>query len=160
MISKGEKSGGCGTCVVLISKYDPLLNRVEDFTASSCLTLLCSINGCSITTSDGIGNSKQGFHPSHERFSGFHASQCGFCTPGMCGFPSLVLLSMPKRTILQSHQLVADACKSFAEDVDMEDLGLNSFWRKGRKQGPNNCATHASLWRQRLPLLVLFAEFS
>ncbi|MCI28910.1 abscisic-aldehyde oxidase-like, partial [Trifolium medium] len=65
---------GCGACVVLISKYDPLHNRVDDFTASSCLTLLCSIHGCSITTSEGIGNSKQGFHPIHERFAGFHAS--------------------------------------------------------------------------------------
>ena len=29
------------------------------------------------------------------------------------------------------YRPIADACKSFATDVDMEDLGLNSFWRKG-----------------------------
>ena len=78
------KTGGCGACVVLLSKHDPILDQVEDFTVSSCLTLLCSLNGCSITTSEGLGNSKDGFHPIHERFAGFHASQCGFCTPGMC----------------------------------------------------------------------------
>ncbi|CAK8541452.1 unnamed protein product [Lathyrus sativus] len=83
-VKLGCGEGGCGACVVLISKYDPLLDRVDDFSASSCLTLLCSIHGCSITTSEGIGNSKQGFHPIHQRFAGFHASQCGFCTPGMC----------------------------------------------------------------------------
>lgn len=76
--------GGCGACVVLLSKYDPLHEHIEDFTICSCLTLLCSINGCSITTTEGLGNSKDGFHSIHQRFTGFHASQCGFCTPGMC----------------------------------------------------------------------------
>ncbi|OMO91076.1 Molybdopterin dehydrogenase, FAD-binding protein, partial [Corchorus capsularis] len=29
------------------------------------------------------------------------------------------------------YRPIADVCKSFATDVDMEDLGFNSFWRKG-----------------------------
>ncbi|KAF7815420.1 indole-3-acetaldehyde oxidase-like [Senna tora] len=151
--------GGCGACLVLISKYDPILDQVEDFTASSCLTLLCSIHGCSITTSDGIGNSKDGFHPIHERIAGFHATQCGFCTPGMCvslfgalvnaekitdrpdppnGF-SKATASEAERAIsgnlcrCTGYRSLSDACKSFAADVDMEDLGLNSFWRKGEE---------------------------
>ncbi|KAL7152035.1 hypothetical protein ABFS83_04G070400 [Erythranthe nasuta] len=28
------------------------------------------------------------------------------------------------------YRPIADACKSFAADVDLEDLGVNSFWRK------------------------------
>jgi abscisic-aldehyde oxidase len=32
------------------------------------------------------------------------------------------------------YRPIADACKSFATDVDMEDLGLNSFWRKGESK--------------------------
>lgn len=152
-------AGGCGACVVLISKYDPLLDRVEDFTASSCLTLLCSIHGCSVTTSEGIGNSKQGFHSIHERFAGFHASQCGFCTPGMSVslFGALVnadksnspdpppgvskiTVSKAEKSIAGNlcrctgYRPIADACKSFAADVDMEDLGLNSFWKKGESK--------------------------
>ncbi|KAK7276556.1 hypothetical protein RIF29_17699 [Crotalaria pallida] len=155
-VKLGCAEGGCGACVVLVSKYDPVLDRVEDFTASSCLTLLCSIHGCSITTSEGIGNSKDGFHPIHERLAGFHASQCGFCTPGMCvslfgtlvnaekinrpepppGF-SKVSVTEAEKTIAGNlcrctgYRPIADACKSFAADVDMEDLGFNSFWRKG-----------------------------
>ncbi|CAK9314082.1 unnamed protein product [Citrullus colocynthis] len=152
-LSCGE--GGCGACVVLLSKYDPVLDKVEDFTVSSCLTLLCSIHGCSVTTSEGIGNSKDGFHSIHQRFAGFHASQCGFCTPGMCVslFSALVnaektnrpdpLSGFSKLTVSEAekaisgnlcrctgYRSIADACKSFAADVDMEDLGLNSFWRK------------------------------
>ena len=149
-------AGGCGACVVLLSKYDPVLDRVEDFTVSSCLTLLCSVNGCSITTTEGLGSSKAGFHPIHQRFTGFHASQCGFCTPGMCvsffsalvnaekihrpeppqGFSKLTVSEAEKAIAgnlcrCTGYRPIADACKSFAADVDMEDLGFNSFWRKG-----------------------------
>ncbi|KAF9613852.1 hypothetical protein IFM89_012400 [Coptis chinensis] len=153
-LSCGE--GGCGACVVLLSKYDPVLEQVEDCTVSSCLTLLCSINGCSVTTTEGLGNSKDGFHSIHKRFAAFHASQCGFCTPGMCmslfsalvnaektqredppsGFSKLTT-SEAEKSIgghlcrCTGYRPIADACKSFAADVDMEDLGLNSFWRDG-----------------------------
>ncbi|XP_020211444.1 abscisic-aldehyde oxidase [Cajanus cajan] len=158
-VKLGCGEGGCGACVVLISKYDPVLDQVEDFTASSCLTLLCSIHGCSITTSEGIGNGKEGFHPIHERFAGFHASQCGFCTPGMCVSLFGTLVNAEKRncpeppagfskvTVTEAEKAIAgnlcrctgyrpiaDVCKSFAADVDMEDLGLNSFWRKGESK--------------------------
>ncbi|KAJ9676130.1 hypothetical protein PVL29_024905 [Vitis rotundifolia] len=139
-LSCGE--GGCGACVVLVSKHNPVLDQVDDFTVSSCLTLLCSINGCSITTTEGLGNTKD--------------DQCGFCTAGMCMslFSALVNaektlrpeppLGFSKLKVSEAERAIAgnlcrctgyrpfaDACKSFAADVDMEDLGFNSFWRKG-----------------------------
>ncbi|KAL0389243.1 UNVERIFIED_CONTAM: Indole-3-acetaldehyde oxidase [Sesamum calycinum] len=158
-VKLGCGEGGCGACVVLLSKYDTVNKEVENFTVSSCLTLLCSINGCSVTTSEGLGNSKDGFHPIHQRFAGFHASQCGFCTPGMCmslfsalanaektnqpqaspGFSKLTVSEAEKAIAgnlcrCTGYRPIADACKSFAADVDMEDLGINSFWNKGDKK--------------------------
>ncbi|XP_072951281.1 indole-3-acetaldehyde oxidase-like [Typha angustifolia] len=159
---KGAKlgcgEGGCGACVVLLSTYDPITEQVTDFSVSSCLTLLCSINFCSVTTTEGLGNIRNGFHPIHERLSGFHASQCGFCTPGMCMsiFSALVnadkndrpepLDGFSKLTVSEAERAIAgnlcrctgyrpivDTCKSFAADVDLEDLGLNAFWKKGNK---------------------------
>ncbi|KAK8550754.1 hypothetical protein V6N12_039444 [Hibiscus sabdariffa] len=155
-VKLGCGEGGCGACIVLLSKYDPVLDQVKDSTVSSCLTLVCSLNGCSITTAEGVGNSKDGFHPIQERLVGFHASQCGFCTPGMCVsvFSALVNAEKTNRpeprpgfsklTVTEAenaiagnlcrctgYRPIADACKSFAADVDMEDLGYNSFWKKG-----------------------------
>ncbi|KAK4369582.1 hypothetical protein RND71_013374 [Anisodus tanguticus] len=152
----GCGEGGCGACVVLVSKYDPEFKKVEDFSVSSCLTLLCSLNGCSITTSEGLGNTRDGFHSIHERFAGFHASQCGFCTPGMCmsffsalvnadkgnkpdpppGFSKLTSSEAEKAISgnlcrCTGYRPIADACKTFAADIDIEDLGFNSFWKKG-----------------------------
>ncbi|KAJ4903083.1 Abscisic-aldehyde oxidase [Raphanus sativus] len=140
--------GGCGACLVILSKYDPDSDQVKEHSINSCLTLLCSVNGCSITTSEGLGNAKNGFHPIHTRLAGFHASQCGFCTPGMCISLYSALSNAPGPggglTVSEAEKSVAgnlcrctgyrpivDACKSFAADVDIEDLGLNSFWRKG-----------------------------
>ncbi|XP_019052094.1 PREDICTED: indole-3-acetaldehyde oxidase-like isoform X2 [Nelumbo nucifera] len=161
-VKLGCGEGGCGACVVLLSKYDPVLDQVVDFTVSSCLTLLCSLHGCSITTSEGLGNSKDGFHTIHQRFAGFHASQCGFCTPGMCmslfsalhnskksprpdpspGFSKLTVSEAEKAIVgnlcrCTGYRSIADACKSFAADVDLEDLGLNCFWRKEENMDAN-----------------------
>ncbi|KAL0418395.1 UNVERIFIED_CONTAM: Abscisic-aldehyde oxidase [Sesamum radiatum] len=155
-VKLGCGEGGCGACLVLLSKYNPVLKQIESYTLSSCLTLLCSINGCSVTTSEGLGNSKDGFHPIHQRFAGFHASQCGFCTPGMCMSLFSALANAEKSHCSQAspgvsklsvseaekaitgnlcrctgYRPIADACKSFAADVDLEDLGINAFWRKG-----------------------------
>ncbi|KAJ1288893.1 hypothetical protein BS78_02G123100 [Paspalum vaginatum] len=157
---KGTKlgcgEGGCGACVVLIAKYNPTTDEVTEFTASSCLTLLYSINICSVITTEGLGNTRDGFHAVQKRMSGFHASQCGFCTPGMCMsiFTSLINADKSKRPEppkgfsklkvaeaerafsgnmcrCTGYRPIVDACKSFASDVDLEDLGLNIFWNKG-----------------------------
>ncbi|RCV40527.1 hypothetical protein SETIT_9G061500v2 [Setaria italica] len=153
----GCGEGGCGACVVLVSKYDRATDEVTEFSASSCLTLLHSVDRCSVTTSEGIGNTRDGYHPVQRRLAGFHASQCGFCTPGMCmsifsalvkaekaadrpappdGFSKLTT-SEAERAVsgnlcrCTGYRPIVDACKSFASDVDIEDLGLNCFWRKG-----------------------------
>jgi abscisic-aldehyde oxidase len=158
MVSLIYVAGGCGACVVLIAKYNPKTDEVTEFTASSCLTLLYSINFCSIITTEGLGNTQDGFHSVQKRMSGFHASQCGFCTPGMCMsiFTSLINADKSKRPEppkgfsklkvseaekafsgnlcrCTGYRPIVDACKSFASDVDLEDLGLNIFWKRGDK---------------------------
>ncbi|KAJ3707261.1 hypothetical protein LUZ61_010966 [Rhynchospora tenuis] len=157
---KGPKlgcgEGGCGACVVLVSSYDPITDEVSDVSASSCLFLLCNINYCSVTTTEGLGNNKDGYHAIHQRFAGFHASQCGFCTPGMCmslfsslvnadkencrpksrdGFSKITVSEVEKAVTnnlcrCTGYRPIVDVSKSFASDVDLEDLGLNIFWNR------------------------------
>ncbi|KAK3124513.1 hypothetical protein QOZ80_7BG0587630 [Eleusine coracana subsp. coracana] len=154
----GCGEGGCGACVVLLSTYDAATGAVSQAAASSCLTLVHGLHHRAVTTTEGLKSRGGGLHAVHERLAGFHASQCGFCTPGVCmslaaalagaekdgtrrpgpreGFSRLTAAEAERAVAgnlcrCTGYRPIADACKSFAADVDLEDLGLNSFWRKG-----------------------------
>lgn len=75
--------GGCGACTVLVSRFDPASDSIKEVTANSCLLPLGSLHNRAVTTTEGLGSQKDGFHPVQKRVAGFHGSQCGFCTPGM-----------------------------------------------------------------------------
>ncbi|XP_066389467.1 indole-3-acetaldehyde oxidase-like isoform X3 [Miscanthus floridulus] len=164
----GCGEGGCGACVVLLSAYDAASGAVSHAAVSSCLTLVHGLHHRAVTTTEGLGRAGAGgLHAVHERLAGFHASQCGFCTPGVCmslaaalaaaeakakaqagrrpddppeGFAARLTAAEAERAVAGNlcrctgYRPIADACKSFAADVDLEDLGLNSFWRKGDAQ--------------------------
>ena len=75
----GCGEGGCGACAVLLQSSSNAPIR----SANSCLVPLCAVHGMAITTTEGLGNSKDGFHPVQNRVAEFNGTQCGFCTPGM-----------------------------------------------------------------------------
>ena len=64
------------------SAYSFLSISIRHYSICACLTLLCSVDGLSVTTVEGIG-SVRSLHPVQERIAKSHGSQCGFCTPGM-----------------------------------------------------------------------------
>ena len=67
---KGCDHGQCGACTVLRDGYRVL----------SCLTLAVSVQGCDITTIEGL--SADGSHPIQQAFIRHDGFQCGYCTPG------------------------------------------------------------------------------
>ncbi|RLM87155.1 putative aldehyde oxidase 3 [Panicum miliaceum] len=152
--------GGCGACVVLLSTYDAASGAVSHAAASSCLTLVHGLHHRAVTTTEGLGRGRgrAGLHAVHECLAGFHATQCGFCTPGVCMSLAAALAGAEAKGVgrpappegsvrltaaeaeravagnlcrCTGYRPIADACKSFAADVDLEDLSLNTFWRKG-----------------------------
>lgn len=68
---KGCDHGQCGACTVL----------VDGERMNSCLLLACQLDGCEITTIEGIG-SPNNLHPVQRAFLQCDAFQCGFCTSG------------------------------------------------------------------------------
>ena len=69
----GCEHGACGACTVLI----------DGVAARSCLTLAVQIDGCDVTTIEGLSDDPQHPHPLQQAFHELHALQCGFCTPGI-----------------------------------------------------------------------------
>ena len=68
---EGCNNGNCGACNVIL----------DGTLVNSCLVLAVEINGCRVTTIEGIAP-PQGLHPLQEKFIAHAALQCGFCTPG------------------------------------------------------------------------------
>ena len=68
---EGCNNGNCGACNVIL----------DGALVNSCLVLAAEINGCNVTTIEGIAT-VQGLHPLQEKFIAHAALQCGFCTPG------------------------------------------------------------------------------
>jgi xanthine dehydrogenase/oxidase len=69
---------------VLISHYDHTSEKVVHRTIKGCLASVCCVDGCHITTVEGIRSIKNdSLHPIQQRIAELYGSQCGFCTPGM-----------------------------------------------------------------------------
>eukprot|EP01028_Stygiella_incarcerata_P004363 TRINITY_DN19508_c0_g1_i3.p1 TRINITY_DN19508_c0_g1~~TRINITY_DN19508_c0_g1_i3.p1 ORF type:complete len:1132 (-),score=268.21 TRINITY_DN19508_c0_g1_i3:1221-4616(-) len=96
---KGTKygcgEGGCGACTVTLTSWDPVYRKVVHRSVDSCLTPLCSLDQCVITTVEGIGSKRTGMHQVQEEIAHHHGSQCGFCTPGIV---------MSAYTVLCNHE--------------------------------------------------------
>eukprot|EP00163_Fabomonas_tropica_P002932 TRINITY_DN123_c0_g2_i2.p1 TRINITY_DN123_c0_g2~~TRINITY_DN123_c0_g2_i2.p1 ORF type:complete len:1383 (+),score=290.83 TRINITY_DN123_c0_g2_i2:369-4517(+) len=79
---KGCGEGGCGACSIAVSKWDPLENRVVTRALASCMFPLPLVDGCSVTTVEGVGSKAGGVHAIQESIAHSHGTQCGYCSPG------------------------------------------------------------------------------
>jgi len=78
----GCGEGGCGACTVTVSHFDHVQGKEVHRAVNACLAPICTLDGCAVTTVEGIGTTKAP-HPVQKRISELHGSQCGFCTPGI-----------------------------------------------------------------------------
>ncbi|MEU5364271.1 2Fe-2S iron-sulfur cluster-binding protein [Streptomyces sp. NPDC005925] len=70
---RGCDHGQCGACTVL----------VDGRRVNSCLLLAVALDGCEVTTVEGLaGDGERQLHPLQRAFLDRDAFQCGYCTPG------------------------------------------------------------------------------
>ncbi|SNT74404.1 xanthine dehydrogenase small subunit [Paracoccus seriniphilus] len=84
---EGCAEGDCGACTVLVGRlgrdgliYEPV---------NACIRFLASLHGQHVVTIEYLKAPDGGLHPVQRAMVDHHASQCGFCTPGivmsLCG---------------------------------------------------------------------------
>jgi len=103
---EGCNNGNCGACNVILN--GALVN--------SCLVLAVEINGCNLTTIEGIATA-QGLHPLQEKFITHAALQCGFCTPGFIVASKALLDQNPNPSESEVRQwLAGNLCRCTGYD--------------------------------------------
>ena len=74
---EGCNEGDCGACTVMISDAD------GSRALNGCILFLPQVQGKHVTTVEGIAAPDGTLHPAQTAMIDHHASQCGFCTPGI-----------------------------------------------------------------------------
>ncbi|XP_065846688.1 xanthine dehydrogenase/oxidase-like [Oscarella lobularis] len=130
--------GGCGACVVAIRTHSQIEQRLCTKAVNSCLFPLMAAEGCHVITTEGIGNSRLGFHVTQERLADSNGIQCGFCSPGfvMSAYSLLAENPRPSKQTTEDNFIghlcrctgyrpILDAWKSFSDTsegvIDVED---------------------------------------
>ena len=97
----GCDTSGCGACTV----------HVDGASAKACTLLAVQVNGCEITTIEGMANGNE-MHPIQEAFKENHGLQCGFCTPGMVMTAADILKNNPNPSEEEiRHGLEGNFCR-------------------------------------------------
>ncbi len=83
----GCEHGVCGACTV----------RVDGEIVRGCLVLAASLDGCEVTTIEGLSDTGE-IRDLQEAFVAHNALQCGFCTSGMLFAAADILDKHPQPT--------------------------------------------------------------
>lgn len=148
----GCGEGGCGACTIMLSKVvNRKTHEIKHISANACLTPLCAVHGMSVTTVEGIGNTRTKLHPVQERLAKAHGSQCGFCTPGIIMSMYALLRSNPKPTMKDmeiafqgnlcrctGYRPIIEGYKTFTKEFQCA-MGENCC--KNQKKSSTDCST-------------------
>ena len=107
----GCEIGECGACSVI----------VDGKVVNSCLLLAPQVDGCEVTTIEGIHGPDGGPDDLQQAFLEYGAVQCGYCTPGMVMAGEALLMHNPSPTREEIQEAISGnlcRCTGYQQIVD------------------------------------------
>lgn len=80
---EGCAEGDCGACTVVIADLDESGQTLRKRATNACIQFLPTLDGRALFTVEGLATGSGTLHPVQQAMLDCHASQCGFCTPGI-----------------------------------------------------------------------------
>jgi xanthine dehydrogenase small subunit len=77
---EGCNEGDCGACTVVLARLEQ--GRLVHRPVNACITFLGMADGAELLTVEDLKQDNK-LHPIQQAVVDYHASQCGFCTPGI-----------------------------------------------------------------------------
>jgi len=77
---EGCAEGDCGACTVVIA--EAVDNQLQYRAVNACIQFLPTLDGKALFTVESLKQADGSLHPVQQSMVDYHASQCGFCTPG------------------------------------------------------------------------------
>ncbi|MFQ5533584.1 MAG: xanthine dehydrogenase small subunit [Sphingomonadales bacterium] len=78
---EGCAEGDCGACTVVIARLQDDTLRYQ--AVNACIMLAPALDGCQLLSVEDLRGADGTLHPIQRAMVQEHASQCGFCTPGL-----------------------------------------------------------------------------
>lgn len=77
---EGCAEGDCGACTVVIA--EAINDQIQYRAVNACIQFLPTLDGKALFTVESLKQVDGSLHPVQQSMVDYHASQCGFCTPG------------------------------------------------------------------------------
>ncbi|MBN2809517.1 MAG: (2Fe-2S)-binding protein [Deltaproteobacteria bacterium] len=121
---EGCGAGECGACTII----------VDGTTKLACLLLAAQLEGCRVTTIEGLEHENE-LTPLQEAFIAGGAIQCGFCTPGMVLTAQALLAKTPLPTEAEIRSAISgNLCRCTGYQKIVESIRLAAHRRAGELQ--------------------------
>ncbi len=78
---EGCNEGDCGACTIILTHESDSQKAAS--AVNACIMLLPQLQGKAVRTIEGVQSAQGDLHPIQNAVIEHHASQCGFCTPGI-----------------------------------------------------------------------------
>ena len=120
---EGCGEGECGACSVI----------VDGQAVNACLYPIMEVEGCAVTTIEGLAQADGGLHPIQQAFIDNNGVQCGYCTSGMIMSAKALLDKTPQPSETEIRAGIAGnlcRCTGYVQIVEAIQMASKQMRRR------------------------------